>query len=241
MSIRILGYVVLMMVFLPGAALAQQGSDHSSDTKAEVIPADQDFLFKRTFDERTEPNLPDVKLLAQDPPRTLKERIDRLIEGVTIDVPPEYDHYGYEIRRYMSHILNREIFQNRNRLKQELQNIRNAKIVMAHWSKALNGEIKALEEQIDVADSSSSTRTAFHHNSGTARVFIQEVNTWLEHNEKLLAFLASKNEAEYSFTEEQLNFMMPDDARMFSKLMRIREEARKIVIGKYAPFRMMPY
>src|SRR4051812_43914435 len=46
-----------------------------------------------------EPNFIPVKFLKTTPPKTLQERIDRLVEGIKIDTPPEYDYYGYEIRR----------------------------------------------------------------------------------------------------------------------------------------------
>lgn len=241
MKMRVLGLLALMAL-LPGAAMAQGRQDaRQKDAEIHTLPGGgDDFAFQRTFDDRTEPQIPEVKFLAQDPPRTLKERTDRLLEGIMVDVPPEYDHYGYEMRRYMAHILNREVFSNRERLKQELQNIRNARIVLDYWGKALNAEIEAIETEIEQSDASSTMRTTFNYNRGVASAFLQEAGAWLEHNENLLAFLLGKNPAEYGINGSELIFMSPEDSRAFGKLLKIREAARKIV-AQYAPFRVMPY
>ena len=49
-----------------------------------------------------EPFFKEVTFLNLEHPRTFQGRIDRLLYGIYTDVAPEYDHFGYEIRRYMA-------------------------------------------------------------------------------------------------------------------------------------------
>ena len=77
--------------------------------------------------------LPEVTYF--DPPEitVLSEQFDSLLFGILTDLPPEYDLYGYEVRRYMSGIYSEAVFTDKIELKQQLYNIRRAKIVLSYW------------------------------------------------------------------------------------------------------------
>ncbi len=57
-----------------------------------------------------EPNIVVAKFLKIEPPQNLTERVARLAHGITVDMPPDYDYYGYEIRRYMQGVGNLKIY-----------------------------------------------------------------------------------------------------------------------------------
>lgn len=58
-----------------------------------------------------EPNIIAIRFQQDKPPKGVVERIQRLTLGITTDMPPEYDVYGYEIRRYMAQVGNAKIYQ----------------------------------------------------------------------------------------------------------------------------------
>jgi len=231
MKLKLLAFCLLLSVFV--AALAQHALADAQD--------ELDIVFKRTLDERTEPQIPKIEFQALASPKNLKGRAEALTYGILVYVPPEYDHYGYEIRRYMAHILNKAVFVNRNRLAQEIHNIKNAKIVLEYWKKHLDSEMAKIEAQIEERDASSSVRSAFNYNRGAAEAFLSEAYSWLDQNQKLLQFLADKNTAEYSFRNGQFRFLSDRDTREFKRLANMREEAHKIITDKYYQFRTMPY
>ena len=68
-----------------------------------------------------EPNIEKVTFLKIDPPRSIKDRVNRLLHGLYTDIPPEFDHYGYEIRRYMAHIAGPNVLSNPERLQEVLR------------------------------------------------------------------------------------------------------------------------
>lgn len=135
-----------------------------------------------------EPNIGEVKFLKYPPVNSIEERVDRLVQGVKQSIPPEYDHYGYEIRRYMAYVGNLKIYEDDDFLIEQIKNVRKAKIIAEYWEKALNQEIKELEEILSQDDASLSARTVLRQNKATLRTFIVVLKSWIEANERLLMF-----------------------------------------------------
>lgn len=189
-----------------------------------------------------EPSFPETKFLKLDPPRNLQERIDRLLHGVYTDIPPEYDHYGYAIRRYMSHVGGPHVLGNPHRLQKELKNIRRAKIVFDYWNRELSNELAEIELELENGkDISSRARTMFKYNQGIIRAFLIELRYWLINNEALLQFLSERRVgADYVYEDPVIEFEDNDDRLEFISLYKARQKAL-LNINEYAPFGQMVY
>lgn len=175
-----------------------------------------------------------------DPPGNLGERVDRLLHGIRIDVPPAYDHYGYEIRRYMAAIAGPQILGSPENLQAQIKNIKNAKIIARYWREAVKAEIAGIEEQIEAEDASSSVRSIFKFNRGAAEAFFVELESWMNTNRAALEVLLKMGPDRYSYTDPVLSFRNYEDLTYYASLHKTREEALQR-IRAYTPFRMMIY
>lgn len=181
-----------------------------------------------------------VVYLKIEPPRNLDERIERLLYGIRTDIPPAYDHYGYEIRRYMAGIAGPKILGSPENIAAQISNIDNAKIVARYWRDALFSEIHEIEKQIDAEDASSATRSIFKFNRGVVQAFFAELESWLNNNRAALDVLLRIGPDRYAYVDPVLSFKYHEDLSYFSSLHKARESALK-QIRAYTPFRMMIY
>ncbi len=192
-----------------------------------------------TYQPPVEPNIPQVKF--QKPPGagSLRERIDRLVEGVTVDIPPEYDHYGYELRRYMASVGNPQVYGDPERRKAELKNVKTAQIIFEYWIAEIRKQMSQISKDIDIQNASSDIRTSFKYNTGVVNAFQMECQIWLDKNKVLLEFL-DQNAAFFTFKDPYLNFRETQMLAAFKSAYDVRSRAR-LEINKYSPFAMMVY
>lgn len=187
-----------------------------------------------------DPEFDNVKYLKLEPPKSLRERIDRLIHGSYVDLPPEYDHYGYEIRKYMAHVGGPLIPASTVNLKGQLQNIQSAKKIAELWRKKQLEEIRAIETKMEEHASSSSYRPKFKYNAGTVKAFFTELDSWLDNNEALLEYLLEIGPNAYTY--EAPVFKFKDNKQRMSYARLYDAQLRSLeVIRKYPPFRVMLY
>ena len=192
-------------------------------------------------DERSvEPNMGKVDYKKRLPLTSMKERVDRLIQGVKKGIPPEFDHYGYEIRRYMTHVGNLEIFEDEEYLKAQIKNTRKSAIIYSYWKKVLNQEVLDIEEIIDADDSIPSTvRTAFKQNKITVRTFLVSLKSWVDSNERLLLHIYN-NPGIFEVYYPEVIIASPQANVEFYNLFVIRQTKLKD-IRAYHPFSIMVY
>lgn len=192
------------------------------------------------YSENVEPSFPETKFYKFDDPATLNGRVDALLHGITVSLPPEHDMYGYEIRRYMSEIAGPEVLGDKKRLADEIANTKRAKIILEYWGKNLTEKMKKIEGEIEADDSvPSSTRSNFKFKSGKAKAFLVEANSWVDNNQQMLEMLYSISDR-YQYIEPSLNFADRGELERFANLFRARQKAMEI-IHAYPPFRMMVY
>ena len=189
---------------------------------------------------RPEPVFKQVKYLKQDPPRSLSERIERLIHAIYVDVPPEYDHYGYEIRRYMASISGPKVLNSSANIEGQIKNIKNAQIVLRYWRDTHNKEIKAIEAKIEEVDASSSTRSSFKYHRGVAKAFFVEADSWLNNNLVLLEYLLEIGPRAYKFEDPVIMFNDERHLAKYASYFKAQQQALEQIQG-YTPFRMMVY
>lgn len=182
-----------------------------------------------------EPDIPQVQYLKIAEARSVQERLDSLLHGITVDVPPEYDHFGYEIRRYMAHVGNKEVYSSEARLDQELQNAGKARIVFDYWVSDLNKKMRAMNDAFDKDPNAAATyRTTLNYNRGVVTAFQTELGAWLDNNENLLKFLY-ENRQMYTFEGGHIKFSESLARDAFAALFAAREKSREI-IQEYSPF-----
>lgn len=186
-----------------------------------------------------EPNIIVAKYLQDAPPRNLGERVDRMVHGITVDVPPEYDHYGYELRRYMQAVGNLKIYSDDNYLQAQLKNIGKANIVLEYWRKHLKKEMEELEVLCEAHDVSFITKTAYKQNAGVVKQFLSDSQNWLDTNKHFLVYLDSI-EGKYTLTYPEIKFQVPEFTTKYNRLLTKRQEAIK-KIREYTIFRLMVY
>ena len=208
---------------------------NQNSEKAGQVDPETGFIYEPPSD----PLVPKVKFLKLDPPATMQERVDRLIQGIKIDIPPEYDHFGYEIRRYMASAGNEAIYKDRKRLEAELLNVQNARIVFSYWMVELRKEIQIIEAELEAKKDYSTTRSTLNYNRGIVDAFQIEAQSWLANNEELLKFLV-ENPGTYKLDKSRLVFQEAEAMQAFAALFKAREESRAHV-NEYQPFSMMLY
>lgn len=187
----------------------------------------------------SEPVFEKVEYQKLEPPLHLQERIERLIHGIKVDIPPEYDHYGYEIRRYMARVAGPKVLASQKNIEGQLQNIKNAEIILKYWRDTHAKEIAAIEAEIE-ASNSSSYSTSFKYHRGVANAFFVEAGSWMNNNRAVLEYLQELGPQGYTFRDGKIKFGSRKELTKFLALFKAQREALEIIQG-YTPFRMMVY
>ena len=189
------------------------------------------------------PKIDPVKFMKIIEPVNMQEMVDSLLHGVYTDIPSEYDHYGYEIRRYMANIAGEEVLKDAARIEQEIRNIQTAKIVFDYWRRDLATTIRDMDKTMDAnpGNFTGQVRNSFKYNRGVVDAFLTECKSWLDNNEAMLKFLHAQALKEgYTYEEPVIIFQTPADAREFNSLMKAQQESL-IHINEYGPFAIMVY
>lgn len=189
-----------------------------------------------------EPSFEKITLLRIDPHMSLRERVDRLLYGIYTDIPPEYDHFGYEIRRYMAGVGNVESLNDPAFIKKQLKNIKTSKFILEYWGKELNKEIEEIERIIEEKNDASSTRSTFKYNRGIVNAFLVESESWINNNRMALEYLQEIGPNAYKYNENKglLIFKNKQHLKRFVSIFKSKRSALKEMRG-YLPFRMMVY
>ncbi|MCE7887205.1 MAG: hypothetical protein DYH13_06855 [Alphaproteobacteria bacterium PRO2] len=224
--------IVLLAAFAPYPALAQK--DNTG-----MLVKDMGNPVILRYEPPPEPQIQPVKFLKKDPPLNLRERVDRLLHGIKAAVPPEYDHYGYELRRYMAHISGPSVFNNPERIKEELSNIKKADIILKYWRQEIMRENTEIVKLIDEQNAPTNTRTSFKYNSGTAMAFLSECHTWIQKNRELLEFLLA-NQGNFVYADGRFEFPSMADRDTFAAIFMAAIQSRSYV-NEYVPFAGMVY
>lgn len=186
-----------------------------------------------------EPNILPITFLQDVPPRGLLDRVNRLTHGINVDIPPEYDQFGYEIRRYMAHVGNLKIYTDEEFLEEQIRNTRKARVIVRYWQQHIEKEVDALEQIIAEQDSSSSVWTALKQNRQVTRSFIIDLQGWVDSNERLLMKIFDM----FGYIQvlyPELVFLRPHERVEFFNIYQTRQ-AKLNAIKKYQAFAMMAY
>ncbi len=187
-----------------------------------------------------EPNLLKAKFLKYPPLSGIGERVDRLVYGIKTDIKPELDHYGYEIRRYMSHVGNIQIYNDNEFLLRQIVNVRKAGVIAEYWKKHLDKEISEIEKIIEENTSIElRIRTSFKQNRSTAQTFMIILGSWIDANKRLLESIKQDPDI-YKVEYPKIEISIPSERVNFFNLYSKRQAKLKD-IRRYTPFAMMVY
>lgn len=239
MSILVSVFAIIVLC-MPQSAFAREFGDtgyaaiYMPELLSTSVVIDNDSI------EPAEPNMGEVEFQKRSPFTSIDERVDRLIHGIQKDIPPEFDHYGYEIRRYMSRIGNLEIFSNEEYLKDQIINIRKARVISEYWSKELEQEVLDIEEIIDGDQLiSSQVRTAFRQNKITVRTFLISLKGWIDSNEKLLFHIFNHSDIFEVYYPEIIIGSPQENLTFYNNSLVKQTKLKEIVV--YRSFAMMVY
>ena len=187
-----------------------------------------------------EPNLAKTRFLKYPPVTSLAERVERLVYGIETDIKPELDHYGYEIRRYMTSVGNVRLFEEPDYLIEQIRNLKKARIIADYWGMSITEEIADIEKILDEDnDIDLGTRTAFKHNKVAAQTFLISLKSWIDTNERLLIHINSKPDI-YEVLYPEILILVPT-ARVEFYNIYATKQAKLKDIQRYQPFALMVY
>lgn len=233
---------VLLIVFtggIPQKALAEMSrgteyvvfdpvlEDSSITIDSDAIPPEEPNILQVTFLK-----IPDVP--------SVEGRIDRLLQGITVDLPPEFDHYGYEIRRYMSRIGNAGIYEDDKRLIEEIANVKKARVIVSYWQKALDKEMKEIDLALEKKPATAAVLNAYKQNKSTVRSFLVSLQGWVDSNERFLTYAYETKDEYENYYPEIVFTVQNGDIVDFYNAMLLKQTKLKM-IRKYPPFTLMVY
>ena len=194
-----------------------------------------------SFENDDPPSIPQIQFYKLEVTNTINSRIEALTHGITALLPPEYDLYGYEIRRYMADVGSSKVFSSRKHLKEAVLNVKRAQYVMEQWQKVLYEEMSALDALIDDPANKvdGSTRTNFRFAKAKVNAFIIEMSSWLDNNQHMLE-LIYQNPRSYRYYYPTFDFEDEYLMEEFLSLFRAKQKSLQNV-HKYGPFREMIY
>lgn len=242
-------FLILAVTFMSLALVAGQ-TEAATAKKKNRDAQGYDLVFMPTMKDNVitidndsippnEPNIVPVTFLQDTPPRGLLDRVNRMVHGITVDIPPEYDQYGYEIRRYMSHVGNVKIYTDEEFLIEQIRNTRKARVIVRFWQQHLEKEVEEIEKLVAEQDSSSSVWTALKQNRQVTRTFVIDLQGWVDSNERLLMNILDT----FSYVQldyPELIFLRPHERIEFFNLYQTRQ-AKLNAIKKYQAFALMSY
>jgi hypothetical protein len=222
---KLMKQILLIIVLL--AAFASYPAWAERDVRGgPSLDANNPLILK--YQPPVEPNIQPVKFLKQDPPVSLK-----------VHIPPEYDHYGYELRRYMAHVSGPSVFNNEAEIREQLSNIKKANIILDYWRKEILHENSEIAKLIQENNAPTNIRTGFKYNSGLALAFLSECQIWIQKNKELLEFLLEA-QGSYVFATDRFEFQTSADRNTFAGIFNAAVQSRSYV-NEYVPFAGMVY
>lgn len=230
---------------LSAATLTREESQDFGEINPAILPLLQDAglkhdqYYNKKFDDPQEPSYLPVKFLKQPPPKTLAQRIDRLIHGIYVDTAPEYDHYGYEIRRMMANAISPNQLNDLEEIEARIENVKKARIIMDYWKESLLTELDAIEEELNKTKGVTKLRTTFRYNQRIVKNFIPDAYAWLDRTLDYLEFV--KEEHKNILIKYPFYFFTSYEVKeKFLRVYNARQGPYDEIV-KFSPFRSLVY
>lgn len=246
MFARALIIICLLTFIVPHAADANRGNKrHILNPDASYDPPFQPILLSTSIlidgDDKppTEPNFADIDYKKNTPFNSIEDRINRLSHGVTKSIPPEFDHFGHEIRKYMSDVGNMKVFEDEEFLKKQIKSVKKARVIFDYWEDYLNNEVKGIDDVLATETVTSSARTKLKQNKAQLKTFVVVLKSWIDANERFLTFIFENPD----ILEVQYPELVVSEARYkvdLYNLLAFKQQKLK-ELQSFGPFEMMVY
>ncbi|MBI1301355.1 MAG: hypothetical protein GC137_06820 [Alphaproteobacteria bacterium] len=244
MNVKFKLIILAILLFVPAPVNAQAQIVMDTGPEAVIMPVlGNNYVAVDNNDQfPLEPNIGQIDFRKIPEVSETSERIAALIQGITIDIPPEYDHYGYEIRRYMSRIGNIKIYEDPEYLVEQIKNVRKSKVIAKFWADLLKKEITDIQALIDQDTDrriSLASKTAFRQNQRIAETFLISLDNWLVTNEEYLLHILDN---QGKFVVSYPNIMIDEESmrvQFYNKA--LLRQTRLKEIKEYLPFSIMAY
>lgn len=243
MRFLILPLFMIFAVTFPVVSHAQSAMSQDDDYVVfEPQLKDTSVVIADSPDIPPEPNIIETPFYNAPDAEFVEQRIDKLLQGITVDIPPEYDHYGYEIRRYMAHIGNPAIYDHPERLKEEILNVKKARVIVTYWQKELDKEIDGIQKIIDEkgVNFPAPALTAFKQNKATVRSFMVTLQGWVDANDRFLTKAYEQHNYYQNYYPEIIFVYNVPERIDFYNLFLVKQ-SRLEELRKYQPFSIMVY
>ncbi len=243
----VLAFICAFAMLTQSSVVYAQGSDDMiPDLDSGYDPVVMPSLFSTSVvvddddEEPIEPNLGKVSFRRVPAYNNLDQRVDALIHGINKDLAPEFDHYGYEVRRYMARSGNAKIYTDQEYLIQQIKNIRKARVIVTFWKKHLDKEIGEIDRIINADETTAfATRTAFKQNKAIVTTFMIILTAWVDSNEQFLMKIY-EDPLLYELYYPEVIIQATQSRVSFYNALVVRQTKLK-ELREYHPFTMMVY
>tara|TARA_B100001989_G_C24486633_1_gene437293 strand:+ start:253 stop:993 length:741 start_codon:yes stop_codon:yes gene_type:complete len=242
---KIFIHIMLLAVFLtPQYAYANKKGlfknvDEYKDVFMPELQAGSVYIDDDDIPPR-EPVILKIEFRKQPVYTSIDHKIGALLHGIHVDTPPEYDHYGYEIRRYMASVGNLKIYESEEFIVQQIKNVRKARVIVEYWQAKIQNDVNEIEAEIEKMENVSSVvKTNLKKNKAEARSFMADLQRWIDSNERFLK-KAYEMLGYIDVYYPELVFLRPHERVDFFNLLQIKQVALKRM-KQYEPFAIMVY
>ncbi len=231
--------------------LMAQSIDNNAGNARNIINLEQHYpLHKDTdisqlkgdlpYHPPMEPTFSKIKYVESNTAKLLKDRIEALVHGITIDLPPQYDRHGYELRRYMALVGGPLVLNSQHNIDGQLTNLKNAYKILDRWQDDINAEVVLINKEIDRHNSSSSIRSSLKYNSALANAFFAEARNWIDNNRAVLEYLKEIGPESYVFKAPVFKFKDRNQLKRYIALYSAQQASLE-QMQTYTPFMLMVY
>lgn len=218
---------------------------HYRSTRPLVLPLADDKghskweYFEKSFRVPKAPIFREIQFVKLPKINNLSQRIERLVYGIYTDVNPQYDHYGYEIRRYMVDTANPQFLNYSSHIEQNIEEIKKCRIILDFWKRELVKEMEEIEIELEKIQGVSKMKSTFRFNKNTINGFIPVAYSWLDLNLEYLEFLKEFH-GQY-FVQYPIYYFK--DSYIQNRYMKLHHKRQQAVdrINTFSPFRLMMY
>lgn len=200
------------------------------------------ILIDNDSERPQEPNIAPVSFRKLDEHTGVNHRLQKIFNGIKNKVPPEYDHFGYEIRRYMSRVGNVEIFDDDDTfLREQIKNVKKAAVIADYWKKDLQKELDEIGEILsadELADKQYGIE--FRRVKSEVTTFMISLHGWIESNHEVLMYIFD-NPRIFYVDYPEIVIRLANERVDFYNLLIVRQTKLKSVREKYLPFEIMVY
>lgn len=228
-----------MVLMTISAAMAQMPPDLYINGELSSTKLPSKTSEDNAFANLGKQEFPEITFYEMPPPKTITEKIESLLHGIVLDLPPKYDRYGYELRRSMNAAGGEAAYTSKKHVKAAIENTDRAMEVINKWEADVKGKIQSVEDDMQEQGADTSQKLTLKINKARVENFFAAARLWVNNNRSFLKLL-NDPDFYYQYNDPDFNFGQKRDAEFFVELYTKRQKSLEDM-HEYGPFRMMAY